>query len=128
MKNDLEYAYGSLRVALSGVKFFYSVTCKRPWNIFSMLRLQNIHTLPEVITIEQVHRIIDSARGMVHVHRGKGAKDRYLPLPTSILQMLRAYWSTHRHPRFLFPADGLSSACALSGARWRGNLRLDRSA
>ena len=139
LKNDLEYVCGSLRVALSGVKFFYSVACKRPWNIFSMLKLQNIHTLPEVITIEQVHRIIDtattlrmktyfwtvyslglrlnealhlqvgdidSARGMVHVHRGKGAKDRYLPLPTSTLKLLRVYWSTHRHPRFLFPADG----------------------
>ena len=139
LKNDLEYAYGSLRVALSGVKFFYSVTCKRSWDIFSMLKLQNIQTLPEVITIEQVNRIIDTAttlrmktyfwtvyslglrlneglhlevgdidapRAMVHVHRGKGAKDRYLPLPTCTLNILRLYWSTHRHPRLLFPADG----------------------
>jgi integrase/recombinase XerD len=42
---------------------------------------------------------------MVHVHRGKGAKDRYVPLPTSTLQMLRRYWSSHRHKRLLFPAD-----------------------
>jgi len=26
---------------------------------------------------------IDSQRMLVHVHRGKGAKDRYLPLPPS---------------------------------------------
>ena len=39
----------------------YSVTCKRPWDIFSMLKLQNVQTLPEVITIEQVHQIIDTA-------------------------------------------------------------------
>jgi site-specific recombinase XerD len=43
---------------------------------------------------------------MVHVHRGKGAKDRYIPLPESTLLMLREFWKTHRHPRFLFPADG----------------------
>jgi site-specific recombinase XerD len=49
---------------------------------------------------------IDAARGWVHVHRGKGAKDRYVPLPTTTLEWLREYWTTHRHPRFLFPADG----------------------
>jgi integrase/recombinase XerD len=49
---------------------------------------------------------IDAERGMVHVHRGKGAKDRYLPLPTSTLELLRQYWVTHRDPRLLFPADG----------------------
>jgi site-specific recombinase XerD len=49
---------------------------------------------------------IDSQRMMVHVHRGKGAKDRYIPLPTSTLYLLRAYWATHRHKRLLFPAEG----------------------
>jgi site-specific recombinase XerD len=139
LKNDQHLAYGSLRVVLSGVKFFYSVTCKRDWDIFAMLKLQNITALPEVLTIKQVHQIInaattqrmrtffwavysmglrlneglnlqvgdvDSARGLVHIHRGKGAKDRYVPLPTSTLLMLREYWATHRHKRFLFPADG----------------------
>ena len=49
---------------------------------------------------------IDSARRMVHVHRGKGAKDRYVPLPGSTLGLLRKYWLTHRHPHLLFPAVG----------------------
>ena len=43
---------------------------------------------------------------MVHVHRGKGAKDRYVPLPRRTLAMLREYWGTHRHPLWLFPATG----------------------
>jgi len=51
---------------------------------------------------------IDKDRGMIHVHRGKGAKDRFVPLPEKILPMLRAYWKTHRHPRLLFPALGRS--------------------
>ncbi|MDA1229679.1 MAG: tyrosine-type recombinase/integrase [Planctomycetota bacterium] len=50
--------------------------------------------------------IIDSKRMMVHIHRGKGAKDRYIPLPNSTLLMLRAFWLTHQHPTFVFPADG----------------------
>jgi integrase/recombinase XerD len=49
---------------------------------------------------------IDSKRMMIHVHRGKGAKDRYVPLPQSTLQLLRQYWLTHRHPRLVFPALG----------------------
>lgn len=49
---------------------------------------------------------VDADRGLVHVHRGKGAKDRYIPLPTCTLHWLRRYWLTHRHKRLLFPADG----------------------
>jgi integrase/recombinase XerD len=51
-------------------------------------------------------RDIDAARMAVHVHRGKGAKDRYVPLPSRTLTMLRAHWATHRHPVWLFPAPG----------------------
>ena len=47
---------------------------------------------------------IDGQRKMVHVHRGKRLKDRYLPLPDSTLAALRAFWVTHRNPTFLFPA------------------------
>jgi integrase/recombinase XerD len=47
---------------------------------------------------------IDSARMLVHVHRGKGAKDRFVPLPSRTLTMLREYWRTHRHSHWLFPA------------------------
>ena len=49
---------------------------------------------------------IDSARMMLHVRHGKGAKDRYLPLPQRTLELLRQYWQTHRHQTLLFPAEG----------------------
>jgi len=51
---------------------------------------------------------IDSQRLMIHVHRGKGAKDRYVPLPQATLSLLRAYWVTHKNPVLLFPALGRS--------------------
>jgi integrase/recombinase XerD len=49
---------------------------------------------------------IDSQRLQVHVHRGKGAKDRYVPLPEDTLARLRTSWTPHRNPTWLFPATG----------------------
>jgi site-specific recombinase XerD len=139
LKNEKKFAYGSLRVAFSGIKFFYTRTCKRDWQTLAQMKLQNVKSLPEVLTVRQVHQIMDAAtsqrivvyfwtvyslglrlqeglnlqvgdvdgdRMMVHVHRGKGAKDRYVPLPHTTLDLLRLYWVTHRHKRLLFPADG----------------------
>ena len=55
---------------------------------------------------------IDSTRMMIHVHRGKGAKDRFVPLPHATLDVLRAHWRSHRNPRLLFPAYGRDSQSA----------------
>ena len=49
---------------------------------------------------------IDSARMMIHVRHGKGAKDRYVPLPKRTLELLRDYWKAHHNPVLLFPAEG----------------------
>ena len=47
---------------------------------------------------------IDSQRKQVHIRRGKGHKDRYVPLPDLADQALRALWRRHRHPTLLFPS------------------------
>jgi integrase/recombinase XerD len=49
---------------------------------------------------------IDSARMLLHVNRGKGNKDRYVPLPETTLKILRWYWKTHCNPVYIFPAAG----------------------
>jgi len=46
---------------------------------------------------------IDSERKLVHIRRGKGHKDRLLPLPDLTLKALRKQWSSHRHAFLLFP-------------------------
>ena len=119
-----------------------------------MLKLQNITTLPEVLVIDQVHKLIamtttdrmfvyfwtiysmglrlneglhlqvgdiDAARGLVHIHRGKGAKDRYVPLPTTTLRLLRGYWARHRNARLLFPADGRNHSLSKDGVSEANN-------
>jgi integrase len=53
---------------------------------------------------------IADQRLQVPVHRGKGAKDRYVPLPAETLTLLRTDWTTHRHPPWLLPATGRAHA------------------
>jgi integrase/recombinase XerD len=56
---------------------------------------------------------IDSARMVIHVRQGKGAKDRLVPLSLRLLQELRAYWRVCQPRTWLFPgqtADGTMTA------------------
>jgi site-specific recombinase XerD len=49
---------------------------------------------------------IDSQSMRVHIREGKGGKDRMVPLPLRTLKALRAHWSNHKHPCYLFPGLG----------------------
>ena len=145
LKNDRQFAAASLGIAYSGIKFFYSHTIPRDWPTLKRLRVPREKRLPDVLSVDEVRRLIaavrtphnrtyfwtvyslglrlgealhlqvgdiDSARMMVHVHRGKGAKDRYVPLPPHTLTVLRQYWATHRNPVWIFPATGRDHAQA----------------
>lgn len=136
---DREAASGTQSVLLSGIKFFYRTTLPRKWKVLNQTKINYVSALPEVITQQQVFRMIDAAhsvrlktfiwvtytlglrigeavnlqvgdidseRMMVHIHRGKGAKDRYVPLPPSTLATLRYFWVSHRNPKYIFPAEG----------------------
>jgi site-specific recombinase XerD len=138
-KNVNRWAPKTMRICYCGIRFFYVHVLARDWHILSILRAQNEHRLPAVLSVEEVRSIlaqvknfphhvflstvyscglrldearhlevsdIDSQRMMIHVHRGKGAKDRYVALPQPTLHWLRQYWLTHRHPRLVFPARG----------------------
>jgi integrase/recombinase XerD len=49
---------------------------------------------------------IDASRKIIHVHRGKGCRDRYVPLPDKTLLLLRKHWKTHKNKVLIFPALG----------------------
>lgn len=46
---------------------------------------------------------IDSARMQLNIARGKGAKQRLVPLSPRLLKTLREYWKQHRPTTYLFP-------------------------
>src|SRR6266540_4363482 len=72
---------------------------------------------------------IDGQRLQVQVQRGKGAKDRDVPLPAETLTLLRTSWKTHRHPTGLLPATGRDhpqspmAASPMSRSRVQGAFR-----
>jgi len=46
---------------------------------------------------------IDSRRMLIHIQQGKGGRDRYVPLSTTLLATLRAYYRWMRPKTWLFP-------------------------
>jgi site-specific recombinase XerD len=137
LKNERRLSSASLQVVVSALKFLYIHTVPRDWKTLQQLRVPKQRSLPDVLTIDEVRRLIDtvrtlcfktffwtvyslglrlqeglhlqvrdidSQRMLVHVHLGKGAKDRYVPLPQRTLVILRQHWLTHRNPIWLFPA------------------------
>jgi integrase/recombinase XerD len=49
---------------------------------------------------------IDSKRMTIHIRRGKGKKDRMVPLSKVLLEMLRQYFKQYRPKDFLFEGEG----------------------
>lgn len=65
---------------------------------------------------------VDSQRMLLRV-RGKGNKDRYVPLAKSTLESLRALWKMHRSEPWLFPARLQPRATQEDGPVSMDNLR-----
>lgn len=51
---------------------------------------------------------IHADQGLLHVRIAKGGKNRYVPITSELIQLLRDYWKTHRNPLWLFPTAGRS--------------------
>jgi len=47
---------------------------------------------------------IDSERMVIHVHQGKGSRDRDVPMTPKLLEVLREYWRWKRPQIYLFPS------------------------
>ena len=138
-KNDAGWSAATMRIAYSGIKFFYTTTLPMDWETIKLLKIKRLSTPPTVLSIDEVRLIlktarqpqikaflstvyscglrlsealnlevsdIDKERMTLRVRDGKGAKERYVPLPKSTYALLREYWKTHRNPRLVFPALG----------------------
>ena len=52
-----------------------------------------------------VHDIL-AKENKLWIRASKGHKDRMVPIATEMVEDLRAYWSFHRHPKWIFPNAG----------------------
>ena len=138
-QHEDKWSPATLRIAYSGIKFFFVNILKQDLHLFKYLNAKRESRLPCILSREEVYKTldkvktfqnytylstvyacglrlsealalqisdVDGTRRMIHVHRGKGAKDRFVPLPENILNLLRRYWATHRNPVLIFPALG----------------------
>ena len=60
---------------------------------------------------------VDTERGMVHVHQGKGNKDRCLPMGTMLQRGIRSYINAEKPRQFVFEGNK-GEAYSQRGAQW----------
>jgi integrase len=87
---------------LSEVEQLIGATRKLRYRVFLLTTYSMGLRLGETLSLEVGD--IDRQRNLVHIRRGKGHKDRLVPLPDLTHQALQALWCKHRHPRLLFPS------------------------
>jgi len=131
------HSWATVRVDRNGLQFFWKHVLKRDWQWVKIIKPPQVRSLPDVLTVREVERVIAAARKLryrvfvlttysmglrlsetlslqlsdidaerkrVHIRRGKGHKDRFVPLPNLTHKALRALWARHRNPAMLFPS------------------------
>ena len=130
------HSWSTVKIDRNGLQFFWKYVLKADWHWLEIIKVPRIHTLPDILTVNEVDRLIaatvklrykvfilatysmglrlsetlslqvgdiDAERKQVHIRRGKGHKDRFVPLPDLTCFALRRLWCKHRNPLLLFP-------------------------
>src|SRR5947207_12425782 len=133
---DRKLAVGTVVGLVAALRFFFNKTLKRHLPPTDIPYPKHPRRLPAVLTVEEVARLIDSARNLldrtllmvlystgmrncelrhlqvkdidsqsmlIHIQRGKGGRDRYVPLSPKLLETLREYWRWMKPKTWLFP-------------------------
>jgi len=85
----------------SEIERLIGATCKLRYRVFLLTNYSMGLRLEETLSLQISD--IDTERKLIHIRRGKGHKDRFVPLPDLTLKALRTLWLKHRHPALLFP-------------------------
>jgi len=80
-------------LTLSEIEQLIGATKKLRYRVFLLLTYSLGLRLEEALSLQV--RDIDTANKQVHIRRGKGHKDRLLPLPDLTLKALRTLWCKH---------------------------------
>jgi len=88
-------------LSLTEIENLIGATRKLRYRVFLLTTYSMGLRLEEALSLQVGD--IDAGLKRVHIRRGKGHKDRLVPLPDLTLQALRALWVKHRHPNLIFP-------------------------
>ncbi len=69
----------------------------------------------ELVALKVRH--IDGERHLLRVEQGKGARDRHVILPDTLLRLLRSYWQVMRPPEWLFPGREMTTPLSLTSVQ-----------
>jgi integrase/recombinase XerD len=61
-KNDVGWSAATMRIAYSGIKFFYTKTLPMDWETLRLLKIKRLTTPPTVLGIDEVRLILNTAR------------------------------------------------------------------
>ena len=134
--NERKLQPRTARLHVCALRFFFIKTLRRRLPLDDIPYPRAPRRLPTILTVEEVARLIDSARNLldrtmlmvlystgmrnaemrnlqvkdldsksmlVHIQRGKGGRDRYVPMSPTLLETLRAYWRWMKPKEWLFP-------------------------
>ena len=88
-------------LTVNEVERLISATVKLRYKVFILVTYSMGLRLSETLSLQVGD--IDAARKQVHIRRGKGHKDRFVPLPDLTYFALRRLWSKHHNLLLLFP-------------------------
>ena len=134
----------------SSLQKFYVHILGQAWNVDHLPRPRKEISLPPILSIREVERLINAGRSLkhqafmsllygtglrlseglslqvsqidgerrqLHVVKGKGSKDRYVSMPTALLDILRTYYQVYRPEKYLFNGKHRSSRWANRSAQ-----------
>jgi site-specific recombinase XerD len=144
--SKLKFSPNTVIQRLAAIRFFYIKVLKRNWSIAETPYPRKVIHLPEILSPEEVARLIDAAdspfhramlmtlygtgarraevahlkvadidsqRMVVHIHGGKGNRDRDVMLSHKLLEALRDHWRGLRRKssEWLFPGNAWHTSC-----------------
>ena len=144
-------SWSTINCDYSSLRKYFREVLHAEWTLKKMPRPRKEKSLPSIISMQDVTRLINSAatykhqvfitfvyatglrlseatnvmfedidrnRLQIHVRRGKGAKDRFIRIPLSLVEILTEYYYRVKPTKYLFNGYTKGKAYSASSGQW----------
>ena len=109
------HSWSTIKLDRNGLQLYWKHVLNLKWNWVDIVKPPKTKNLPDILTQNEIAQILQATRKRRYavfyytvyslgLRLGKGLRDRYVPLPEATYRLLRQFWATHRHPKFIFPS------------------------